>query len=244
MNLKNKIALITGANKGIGLSIAKLFSKIGATVIGTSTTKIGVDLINKNLKCNGIGMKLNVTDTKSIQKFFLKINKKFEKIDILVNNAGIICDNLLIKMKEYEWQSVIDTNLTSVFRISKKVIFKMIKKKYGRIIIIGSVIGSIGNIGQSNYSASKAGIIGLMKSLSLEVASKGITVNLVSPGFIITDMTKKLKNEYKDKILSKIPLNRFGTPKDIANAVAFLASDKSEYITGTTLHVNGGIYMS
>ncbi|MFI4853319.1 MAG: 3-oxoacyl-ACP reductase FabG [Candidatus Makana argininalis] len=241
MNFKNKIVLITGARKGIGLSIVKKFLILGAFIIGTSKSCSGVNFINKYLGKKGVGIKLNVTKKKSIKNFLKKIRTEFKYIDILINNIGIIFDNLLLNMKEHDWRSVIDINLNSVFLISKYIIKLMIKKKYGRIINIGSFIGSIGNIGQSNYSASKAGLIGLSKSLSYEVASMGITVNVISPGFIITDMTKSLTLNKRKYFLSKIPMNRFGLPEEISNVVIFIASEESSYITGEVINVNGGI---
>ncbi|CEN32181.1 3-oxoacyl-[acyl-carrier-protein] reductase FabG [Candidatus Westeberhardia cardiocondylae] len=245
MSFKNKIVLVTGARKGIGYAITKIFLIKGAIVIGTSTDILRVEKINNYIKKygKGKGMKLDISNVDSIDNFFKKIQRNFGKVDILINNAGILCDNLLINMKEKEWQSVINVNLTSIFRISKRVIRYMIKQCYGRIITIGSVIGSIGNIGQTNYSAAKAGLIGFSKSLAKEVAHKGITVNVIAPGFIITNMTKSLSNKQRAKILSKIPIKRFGNIKDIANIVAFFASEKASYITGETIHVNGGMYM-
>ncbi|MCR3754782.1 MAG: 3-oxoacyl-[acyl-carrier-protein] reductase FabG [Candidatus Westeberhardia cardiocondylae] len=246
VTFRNKIVLITGASRGIGCAIAKIFAKLGACVIGTSTNTKGVKKINQYLKEYkiGMGVKLDVSDIESINRFFQKIYKKFNTIDILINNAGILYDTLLINMSEKHWNKVININLTSVFHMSKAVIHTMIKKCYGRIITIGSIIGSIGNVGQTNYSATKAGLIGFSKSLAKEVASKGITVNVISPGFICTDMTKFLTYKQKKKILSKIPMKRFGHVEDIANVVAFFASDYSSYITGETIHVNGGMYMS
>ncbi|MFI4847023.1 MAG: 3-oxoacyl-ACP reductase FabG [Candidatus Makana argininalis] len=241
MNFKNKIVLITGARKGIGFSIVQKFLNLGAFIIGTSTSFSGVNFINKYLGKKGVGMQLDVSKKKSIKHFLKNINFKFTHIDILINNIGIVIDKLLINMKENDWDSVIDINLNSIFLISKYIIKIMIKKKYGRIINIGSLIGSIGNIGQSNYSASKAGLIGLSKSLSYEVASMGITVNVISPGFIITDMTKSLTLNKRKYFLSKIPMKRFGLPEEVSNVVIFIASEESSYITGEVINVNGGI---
>ncbi|MFI4819059.1 MAG: 3-oxoacyl-ACP reductase FabG [Enterobacterales bacterium] len=241
MNFKNKIVLITGARKGIGFSIVKKFLLLGAFVIGTSKNYSGVNYINKYLGKKGLGIRLDVSKKKSINIFLKKINIKFGHIDILINNIGIISDKLLINMKENDWKSVININLNSVFLISKYIIKFMIKKRYGRIINIGSFIGLIGNIGQSNYSASKAGLIGLSKSLSYEVASMGITVNVISPGFIITNMTKSLTLKKRKYFLSKIPMNRFGLPEEVSNLVTFIASEESSYITGEVININGGI---
>ncbi|ABF14209.1 3-oxoacyl-ACP reductase FabG [Candidatus Palibaumannia cicadellinicola] len=243
MSLKNKIALVTGASRGIGRAIAEMLAEQQAIVIGTATSENGVNKINSYLGKSGKGMKLNVSDIVSIEAFLKLMRAEFGDADILVNNAGITRDNLIIRMKEDEWQSVLDTNLTAVFRLSKIAIRAMLKKHYGRIISIGSVIGAIGNIGQANYAAAKAGLIGLSKSLAREVASRGITVNIVAPGFIATEMTENLTDKHRVGILSQIPANRLGYPKEIANAVAFFASDEASYITGETIHVNGGMYM-
>lgn len=243
MTFQKKIVLVTGARKGIGRAIAKMFTIHKATVIGTATDICGVQEIDRYLGNLGKGAQLDVTKQHSIDTCLKSIREEFGDINILVNNAGITQDKALFHMKHEEWQSVIDVNLTSVFRLSKSVIKPMIKKHYGRIINIGSIIGTIGNVGQINYAASKAGLIGLTKSLSKEVASRGITVNVISPGFIYTDMTKNLIEKYKNKILSTIPMQRFGEPKDIAYAVIFLSSNNSNYITGQTIHINGGMYM-
>ncbi|QJC28050.1 3-oxoacyl-[acyl-carrier-protein] reductase [Enterobacteriaceae endosymbiont of Plateumaris braccata] len=245
MNLTGKLALVTGASRGIGYYISNTLAHYGAKVIGTSKSINGVKIINKYLDKKGIGLILDlISNTVSVKNFLNDIRHKFGNIDILVNNAGIISDSLLINMKDSEWNNVLMTNLTSVFKLSQEVIRYMLKKSFGRIISIGSIIGSIGNIGQVNYAASKSGLIGFSKSLALEVAHKGVTVNIISPGFIETDMTCKLSKHTKNHILSKIPFKRFGTPQEIANVVAFLASDKASYITGETIHVNGGLYMS
>ncbi|AIN47354.1 3-oxoacyl-ACP reductase FabG [Candidatus Palibaumannia cicadellinicola] len=243
MSLKDKIALVTGASRGIGRAIAEMLAAQQAVVVGTSTSENGADNISRYLGKSGKGIKLNVSDLVSIDACLKRMRAEFGDVDILVNNAGITRDNLLIRMTEDEWHSVLNTNLTSVFRMSKAVIRAMLKKHYGRIITIGSVVGAIGNAGQANYTAAKAGLIGLSKSLAREVASRGITVNVVAPGFITTDMTEVLTDEHRVGILSKIPANRLGYPKEIASAVAFFASDEAAYITGETIHVNGGMYM-
>lgn len=243
MNFKGKKVLVTGARRGIGRAISEIFAIYGATVIGTATNKYGVQQIDAYLGNRGQGILLNVIYQDSINVCLKQIQEKFGYIDILINNAGIVQDNILVHMKDHEWQSVIDVNLTAAFRMSKIVIKSMIKKHYGRIINIGSVVSMTGNIGQTNYTAAKSGLIGFTKSLAREVASRAITVNLIMPGFIYTDMTKKLTDTQKKNILSKIPMNRFGNTKDIAHAVIFLASEDSNYITGQTIHVNGGMYM-
>ncbi|MFQ1008339.1 3-oxoacyl-ACP reductase [Gilliamella apicola] len=243
MNLSGKIALVTGASRGIGKAIAEKLVACGATVIGTATTEKGAEAISQYLDQNGKGLALNVTDEASIESVISTIKAEFGDIDILVNNAGITRDNLLMRMKEDEWQDILDTNLTSVFRLSKALMRTMMKKRYGRIITIGSVVGTMGNAGQANYAAAKAGLIGFSKSLAREVASRGITVNVVAPGFIETDMTAALTDEQKALTLAQVPAGRLGEPTEIANAVAFLASDEASYITGETLHVNGGMYM-
>lgn len=243
MGFKNKIALVTGASRGIGRAIAEMLATRGATVIGTATSKTGAAAICAYLGDRGKGMELDVSNISSINTLLEKMRSEFGDADILVNNAGITRDNILIRMREDEWQSIIDTNLTSVFHISKAVMRAMIKKRYGRIITIGSVVGTMGNVGQANYAAAKAGLVGFSKSLAREVASRGITVNVVAPGFIATDMTEALTEEYRADILFQIPANRFGNPTEIASAVAFFASDEASYITGETMHVNGGMYM-
>ena len=243
MNLSGKIALVTGASRGIGRAIAEKLVACGATVIGTATTEKGAEAISQYLDQNGKGLALNVTDEASIESVISTVKAEFGDIDILVNNAGITRDNLLMRMKDDEWQDILDTNLTSVFRLSKALMRTMMKKRYGRIITIGSVVGTMGNAGQANYAAAKAGLIGFSKSLAREVASRGITVNVVAPGFIATDMTAALTDEQKALTLAQVPVGRLGQPIEIANAVAFLASDEASYITGETLHVNGGMYM-
>ncbi|MGC6230758.1 3-oxoacyl-ACP reductase FabG [Hafnia paralvei] len=243
MSFEGKIALVTGASRGIGRAIAENLVARGARVIGTATSDKGAADISAYLGENGKGYNLNVVDQASIDAVLSAIRTEFGEIDILVNNAGITRDNLLMRMKDDEWQDILDTNLTSVFRLSKAVLRAMMKKRCGRIITIGSVVGTMGNAGQANYAAAKAGLIGFSKSLAREVASRGITVNVVAPGFIETDMTRALTEEQRAGILSQVPANRLGDAKEIANAVAFLASDEAGYITGETLHVNGGMYM-
>ncbi|WP_237363544.1 3-oxoacyl-ACP reductase FabG [Vibrio marisflavi] len=243
MNLEGKIALVTGASRGIGRSIAELLVERGATVIGTATSENGAAAISEYLGENGKGLALNVTDVESIEATLKTINDEFGALDILVNNAGITRDNLLMRMKDDEWTDIMDTNLTSIFRLSKAVLRGMMKKRNGRIINVGSVVGTMGNAGQTNYSAAKAGVIGFTKSMAREVASRGVTVNTVAPGFIETDMTKALNDEQRAATLSQVPAGRLGDPREIASAVAFLASPEAAYITGETLHVNGGMYM-
>ncbi|WP_038835178.1 3-oxoacyl-ACP reductase FabG [Yersinia pseudotuberculosis] len=243
MSFEGKIALVTGASRGIGRAIAELLVERGASVIGTATSEKGAEAISAYLGENGKGLMLNVVDPTSIDTVLATIRAEFGEVDILVNNAGITRDNLLMRMKDDEWQDIIDTNLTSVFRLSKAVMRAMMKKRFGRIITIGSVVGTMGNAGQVNYAAAKAGVIGFSKSLAREVASRGITVNVVAPGFIETDMTRTLTDDQRAGILAQVPANRLGDAKEIASAVAFLASDEASYISGETLHVNGGMYM-
>ena len=243
--LEGEIALVTGASRGIGKAIAERLAADGATVIGTATTDNGAAAISDYLKAfGGKGMCLNVTDNESVTAVIKQITDEFGAVSILVNNAGITKDNLLMMMKEDQWDDVINTNLTSVYRLSKSVLRSMMKARKGRIINIASVVGSTGNPGQTNYSATKAGMLGFTKSLAREIGSRNITVNAVAPGFIDTDMTRELAEEQRDALVSQIPLNRLGNPEDIANAVAFLASPEAGYITGETLHVNGGMYMA
>ena len=242
--LKGEIALVTGASRGIGAAIADELAAQGATVIGTATSDSGAGAINDRLAAvGGHGRMLNVTDAGSIDALIDAIASEFGAVSILVNNAGITRDNLLMRMKDEDWQAILDTNLTSVYRTSKAVMRGMMKARKGRIISIASVIGLTGNPGQSNYAAAKAGIIAFSKSLAREIGSRGITVNVVAPGFIDTDMTRALPEESKQALLGQIALGRLGEATDIARAVGFLASPAAAYITGETLHVNGGMYM-
>jgi 3-oxoacyl-[acyl-carrier protein] reductase len=241
-----KVALVTGASRGIGASIAVELAKNNMLVIGTATSNKGVGAIEENFKLNkqnGIGLVLDVNDNKSIESLISHVEENYGNISILVNNAGITKDTLLMKMKDEDWDEVMNTNLKSVFKLSQSVIRKMMKNRYGRIINISSVVGHSGNAGQTNYTAAKAGMSGFTKSLAQEVGSRGITVNCVAPGFIDTEMTRSLPEEYKNQLISKIPLGKLGSPNDIANAVAFLASENASYITGETLHINGGMLM-
>jgi 3-oxoacyl-[acyl-carrier protein] reductase len=245
--LDGKVALVTGATRGIGRAIALVLAAQGATVIGTATTgegaaKIGVFLREAN--ADGGGITLDVTDAAACDAALADIEKAYGAITILVNNAGITRDNLLLRMKDDEWDATMATNLKPVFRLSKAVLRGMMKARYGRIIQIGSVVGSSGNAGQVNYAAAKAALVGFTKSLAQEVGSRNITVNCVAPGFIDTDMTRALPQAQRDALTTRIPLGRLGTPDDIAHAVAFLAGARAAYITGTTMHVNGGMYMA
>jgi len=246
-SLKDKIALVTGASRGIGRGIALALGQTGATIIGTATTLEGAERITQAFQegqIKGCGMVVNVTSSQSIEQLIAEIKARFGPINVLVNNAAITEDNLFLRMKEEEWISVIETNLNSIYRISKACIRDMLKAKWGRIINIGSVVGSIGNPGQANYCAAKAGILGFSKSLALEVGSRNITINTVAPGFVETDMTNALTDEQRQVIFDRIPMQRLGTVQDIAATVIFLASDAGGYITGQTLHVNGGLYMN
>lgn len=242
--LEGEIALVTGASRGIGKAIAEKLASQGATVIGTATSDSGADKITAYLSASGgRGLCLDVTDAESIAAVMKTITADFGDVSILVNNAGITKDNLLMMMKEDQWNDIISTNLTSIYRLSKAVIRKMMKAKKGRIINIASVVGLTGNAGQTNYAATKAGMLGFTKSLAREIGSRNITVNSVAPGFIDTDMTKELPEEQRAALISQIPLNRLGDPADIAAAVGFLASPAAAYITGETINVNGGMYM-
>jgi len=243
--LKEKLVLVTGASRGIGRAIALTLGSVGATVIGTATSDEGAANISKIFTENNIlgkGMKVNVTDNEQISVLLKNITEDYGSVDILINNAGITRDNILIRMKEDEWNDIINTNLTSVYKMSKSVLRGMIKKRSGRIISITSVVGAMGNAGQSNYAAAKAGIMGFTKSLAREVGSRGITVNAIAPGFIETDMTDNLPEEQKLALAAQIPMGRLGTTNEIAQAVLFLAGDSGSYITAQTLHINGGMY--
>jgi 3-oxoacyl-[acyl-carrier protein] reductase len=242
--LKGEIALVTGASRGIGAAIADRLAALGATVFGTATTESGAQAIGERLAAHGgHGRVLNVTDPAAIEALIDGIAKETGAVSILVNNAGITRDQLLMRMKEEDWSAIMETNLTSVFRTSKAVMRGMMKARKGRIISIASVVGITGNPGQANYAAAKAGIIAFSKSLAREIGSRGITVNVVAPGFIDTDMTRALPEEQRTALLSSIALGQLGEANDIAEAVAFLASPAAKYITGETLHVNGGMYM-
>ena len=244
INLKNLNIILTGATGGIGDSILEELVTAEANVLATGTNVEKLNLIKNKYQSVKVE-KFDISNHKEIENFINKVNDKFEnKIDVLINNAGVTSDNLSIRMKDEEWNKVIDINLTSTFLLSKNVIKKMLKNKKGKIINITSVVGHTGNIGQANYSASKAGLVAMSKSLALEYGKKNININCISPGFITTDMTNKINQEYKDILKSKIPLDRFGDPKDVANTVVFLSSNLSDYITGETIHVNGGMYFS
>ena len=243
--LNGKLVLVTGASRGIGNAIALTLGAAGATVIGTATSEEGAKNISKTFSENNIlgkGMKLNVTDNEQISNVLKAVTEEYGTVDILINNAGITRDNILLRMKEEEWDEIINTNLSSVYKMSKAVLKGMVKKRSGRIISITSVVGSMGNAGQSNYAAAKAGIMGFTKSLAREVGVRGITVNAIAPGFIKTDMTNALSEEQKEALASQIPLGRLGTVDEIAQSVLFLAGDSGSYITAQTIHVNGGMY--
>lgn len=243
-DLSQHVALVTGASRGIGAAIADTLAQAGATVIGTATSEKGAAAIGERLaQWQGYGRVLNINEADSVENLIAGIEKEFGKLDILVNNAGITRDNLLMRMKEEEWDDIMQTNLKSVFRASKAVLRGMMKQRRGRIISITSVVGAMGNAGQSNYAAAKAGLIGFSKSLAREVGSRGITVNCVAPGFIDTDMTRALPEETRAMFTAQTSLGKFGEVEDIAAAVLFLASDQARYITGQTLHVNGGMLM-
>jgi 3-oxoacyl-[acyl-carrier protein] reductase len=246
MSLANETALVTGASRGIGKATALALGAKGATVIGTATSESGAEAITTYLQENGIkgkGVALDVTSQDNIDAVLAMVADEFAAPTILVNNAGITRDNLLVRMKDDDWDAIMETNLKSVFRMSKACLRPMTKARKGRIISIASVVALMGNAGQTNYSAAKAGMIGFTKSLAREVGARGITVNAVAPGFIDTDMTKALADEHKQVLLNQIPLNRLGQPEEIAAAVAFLASAEAAYITGETINVNGGMYM-
>jgi 3-oxoacyl-[acyl-carrier protein] reductase len=241
--MAKQIALVTGASRGIGKAIAERLADDGFFVVGTATSVAGADSISGYLGENGKGIKLDVADVESIAEVIKTVNDELGAPAVLVNNAGITRDNLLMRMKDDEWDDIINTNLTSVFRMSKAVLRGMMKAKTGRIINISSVVGFTGNAGQANYAAAKAGMVGFAKSMAKEVGSRNITVNTVAPGFIDTDMTKELSDDIKNALLASIPLSRLGEAKEIAHTVAFLASPGAGYITGETLHVNGGMFM-
>ena len=243
INFKNKNILITGASGGIGNALVKKFVSLGGNVLGTGTKTEKLDLIKKqypNIKVR----KFDIANHSEIEKFIDNISLELGSLDVLINNAGINMDNLSIRMKDEEWKKVIDINLTSTFLLSKHAIKKMLKNKFGRIVNITSVVGHTGNLGQSNYSASKAGIIGMSKSLAIEYAKKNITVNCVSPGFITSEMTMNIAEKVKLYLTSRIPMGKLGTGEDVSNCVAFLSSEQASYVTGETIHVNGGMYMS
>lgn len=245
--LTNKIALVTGASRGIGKGIALALAEAGATVIGTATSQQGADDISNYLKetqTNSVGMCLNVNDLTAISTLVSEITEKYGAPNILINNAAITRDNLFIRMKDEEWNDVINVNLSAAYQLNKACIKSMMKARWGRIVTIGSIVGSIGNPGQANYCAAKAGVVGMTKSIALELASRGITANVVAPGFIDTDMTKALSDEQREALLKQIPMGMIGQPEDIANAVLFLVSEQAKYITGQTLHVNGGMYLN
>ena len=247
MSLENEIALVTGASRGIGQAIATELLAKGATVIGTATSENGAQAITDYISAaggKGCGLVLDVTKQESIDETLKTIEEKFSAPSILINNAGITRDNLLMRMKDEEWDAIIQTNLTSLFRVSRACMRPMMKARKGRIISIASVVGVSGNAGQTNYAAAKAGVIGFSKSLAREVGTRGITVNVVAPGFIDTDMTRALPDAQKEALLSSIPMNRLGSAEEIAKAVSFLASEGAGYITGETIHVNGGMYMA
>jgi len=247
MSLNGKVALVTGASRGIGAAIADELAAKGATVIGTATSETGAEKITVRFGeagVKGVGKVLDVTSNKSVNSLVKEVTEEFGAPAILVNNAGITQDNILMRMKEEEWDSVINTNLSSLYRLSKACLRGMTKARWGRIVSITSVVGSMGNIGQSNYAATKAGAEGFTKSLAREIGSRGITVNAVAPGFIDTDMTRALPEEQRATLAGQIPLGRLGDVSEIAEVVSFLASDGAAYITGETIHVNGGMYMS
>lgn len=247
MTNEKKIAIVTGASRGIGAQIFYQLGQAGYFVIGTATTEEGANTLTAKLASEGfegIGLSLDISNEKAIQSFLELLKEKGWLPDILVNNAGITRDNLFMRMSEQEWSDVIDTNLSGVFRLTKGVIRSMMKNRWGRVINVGSVVASTGNPGQVNYCAAKAGLIGFSKALALEVATRGVTVNVIAPGFIQTDMTNILSDEVKEKLLVAIPMQKVGKPEDIASMVCFLASEQANYITGQTIHINGGLYLS
>ena len=247
MSLENRIALVTGASRGIGRAIALELGREGAKVVGTATSDAGAEAITQGFREAGVqgrGMKLDVTEPEAVTQVIKDIETEFGAIAILVNNAGITRDMLMMRMKDEEWDAVIAANLTAVFRVTRACLRGMTKARWGRIINISSIVGASGNAGQCNYAATKAGVIGFGKSLAQEVAARGITVNAVAPGFIETDMTDAIPEAHRKTLLAQIPAKRMGQPEEIAQAVAFLASEGAGYVTGTTLHVNGGLYMT
>lgn len=244
--LDNEITLVTGASRGIGAGIAKLFAESGSYVLGTATTEDGASAITQTLNQDGSkgeGVVLDVSDSAAVNEMMKNLKEKDRLPSILINNAGISLESLLMRIKDDDWKKIIDTNLSSAFYLCKAAVSGMMKNRKGRIINIGSVVGSIGAIGNAHYSASKAALLGFTKSLALEVGSRGITVNNIAPGYITTDMTKDIKSELSDALMDKIPMNRFGSPEDIAKVALFLASESGSYITGQTIHVNGGMHM-
>ena len=247
MPLRNKVALVTGASRGIGKAVAVSLAEQGATVVGTATTEAGAAAISEYLaeaSAEGMGLVMNVTETESVDAAVKQIQEKFGAPVIVINNAGVTKDNLMLRMKPEEWDGVISTNLSSLYRVTKAVLRGMTKARWGRIINISSVVAATGNMGQCNYAASKSGLEGFTRSLAHEVASRNVTVNAVAPGFIETDMTRDLPDAHKESLLANVPLGRLGQPEEVAAVVAFLASDAAAYVTGSTLHVNGGMFMS
>jgi len=244
--LAGKVAIVTGASRGIGQAIADKLAKAGATVIGTATSDSGAEAISARYEdgMKGEGMKLDVTDAKEIEAFIKTVTDKYGVPEILVNNAGITQDTLMMRMKDTQWDAVLDTNLNSVFRMTKSLLKGMMKSRWGRVVSISSVVGSMGNAGQANYAASKAGMDGFTRALAAEVGSRGITVNSVAPGFIKSDMTEGLPEDWKAKLLERVPMGRLGSPEEVADTVLFLVSPEASYVTGTTMHVNGGMYMA
>ena len=244
--LKNEITLVTGASRGIGAGIAKLFGESGSYIIGTATTQEGADAITQRVN-NGVskgeGVVLDVSNSEDVNRIIKEMKERDLLPSILINNAGISLESLLMRIKDDDWKIIIDTNLSSAFYLCKAAVSGMMKNRKGRIINIGSVVGSIGAIGNAHYSASKAALLGFTKSLALEVGSRGITVNNIAPGYITTDMTKDIKSELSEALMNKIPMNRFGSPEDVAKVALFLASESGSYITGQTIHVNGGMHM-
>jgi len=246
INIDGLVCLVTGASRGLGAAIADQLGEMGGVVIGTATSAAGAEAISVRFQeksCQGAGMLLNVTDPESIASVMKQINEQFGAVAVLVNNAGITRDTLMMRMSDEDWDAVQDTNLKSAFRMSKACLRGMMKARFGRIINISSIVGVTGNAGQANYAASKAGMIGFSRSLAQEIASRNITVNVVAPGFIQSDMTNELSETQKDALMQKIPMARLGQPQDIAGAVAFLVSPYASYVTGTVIHVNGGMYM-